>query len=251
MVRHREPTPASLGHALFVIVFLVAVLAFSLIVLGADPHIPLVMATIVASLVGILSLGYAWHELEEAMIHSIGMAMQAVLILMIIGSVIGTWILSGTVPTMIYYGLQILSPGIFLIATVLICSVVSLSTGSSWTTAGTDRKASPSKNSFKGSGRRGNHHLCPDPLEHLWSLHVGNSWSASLCVRSLCFFESAGTHCQYCPGIHRLVSGIHRPLGRKLTPGQLKGKSLLSILSWHRRLCFLTFLFNQTQAFFL
>jgi NhaC family Na+:H+ antiporter len=65
------------------------------------------------------------------------MAMQAVLILMVIGSIIGTWILSGTVPTMIYYGLKLLSPGIFLLATAVICCIVSLATGSSWTTAGT------------------------------------------------------------------------------------------------------------------
>ena len=56
---------------------------------------------------------------------------------MIIGSLIGTWILSGTVPAMIYYGLKILSPSIFLVATMIISSIVSLATGSSWTTAGT------------------------------------------------------------------------------------------------------------------
>jgi len=63
--------------------------------------------------------------------------MQAIIILMIIGVLIGAWILSGTVPTMIYYGLKILSPGIFLVATCIICAIVSLATGSSWTTAGT------------------------------------------------------------------------------------------------------------------
>lgn len=65
------------------------------------------------------------------------MSMQAIIILMIIGVLIGAWILSGTVPTMIYYGLKILSPGIFLVATCIICAIVSLATGSSWTTAGT------------------------------------------------------------------------------------------------------------------
>lgn len=56
---------------------------------------------------------------------------------MIIGMVVGTWILAGIVPTMIYYGLKVLSPGIFLVATLIICSIVSLATGSSWTTAAT------------------------------------------------------------------------------------------------------------------
>ncbi len=137
MKEQQQPKTATLGHALFVILFLVVILAFSLIVLGSDPHIPLILATIVAGLVGVFILGYSWSDLEESIIATIGMAMQAVLILMVIGSIIGTWILSGTVPTMIYYGLQILSPGIFLVATTLICMIVSVSTGSSWTTAGT------------------------------------------------------------------------------------------------------------------
>lgn len=137
MKEQQQPKKATLGHALFVILFLVVILAFSLIVLGSDPHIPLILSTIVAGLVGVFILGYSWSDLEESIIATIGMAMQAVLILMVIGSIIGTWILSGTVPTMIYYGLQILSPGIFLVATALICMVVSVSTGSSWTTAGT------------------------------------------------------------------------------------------------------------------
>ncbi|SDY50366.1 Na+/H+ antiporter NhaC [Tindallia californiensis] len=137
MLESKEPKKANLGQALFVIVFLIAVLFVSLVLMGADPHVPLIIATIAAGLIGIVSLGFKWSDLEEAMIQSISMAMQAVLILMVIGSVIGTWILSGTVPSMIYYGLQILSPGIFLVATAIICSVVSISTGSSWTTAGT------------------------------------------------------------------------------------------------------------------
>ena len=63
--------------------------------------------------------------------------MQAILILLIVGMLIGTWIISGIVPSMIYWGLNIFSPGIFLVATTVICSIVSISTGSSWTTAGT------------------------------------------------------------------------------------------------------------------
>ena len=63
--------------------------------------------------------------------------MPSILILLIVGVLIGTWILSGVVPSMIYYGLNILSPSIFLIATTIICAIVSIATGSSWTTAGT------------------------------------------------------------------------------------------------------------------
>jgi NhaC family Na+:H+ antiporter len=63
--------------------------------------------------------------------------MGAILILMVVGTLIGTWIMGGIVPSMIYYGLKVLSPGIFLVATLIICSIVSLGTGSSWSTAGT------------------------------------------------------------------------------------------------------------------
>lgn len=62
------------------------------------------------------------------------MSMQAILIIMIIGVLIGTWIISGVVPSMIYWGLKILSPGIFLVATTIICGIVSIATGSSWST---------------------------------------------------------------------------------------------------------------------
>lgn len=128
---------ATLSHALIPILFLVVILYLAVFVFEADPHIPLILAIIVASSVAVFVLGYTWGELEEGIIDTIKLAMQAILILMVIGSIIGTWILSGTVPTMIFYGLQILSPSIFLLATAIICAVVSISTGSSWTTAGT------------------------------------------------------------------------------------------------------------------
>ncbi len=128
---------ATLGETLIPITFLIIVLAVSLIKLGASPHIPLILGALVAGSVGVFRLGFTWSELEEGIIDTIKMAMQAVLILMVVGTLIGTWILSGTVPAMIYWGLDILSPGIFLVATTLICSIVSLATGSSWTTAGT------------------------------------------------------------------------------------------------------------------
>lgn len=128
---------ATLGHALIPILVLMIVLSLAIIVFGADPHIPLLVGIIVASLVAMFMLGYSWEEVEKGAIETIQLSMQAILILMAIGTLIGTWILSGTVPAMIYYGLKILSPSIFLIATMIICSIVSIATGSSWTTAGT------------------------------------------------------------------------------------------------------------------
>lgn len=133
----KEKKEATLLHAFVPIIALIAALSVSILIFGADPHIPLIIAIIIASLVAILSLGYKWQEVEKGAIETIQMSMQAILILMTVGTLIGTWILSGTVPAMIYYGLQILSPSIFLVATTIICSIVSVATGSSWTTAGT------------------------------------------------------------------------------------------------------------------
>lgn len=123
--------------ALIPVIFLIGSLYYAIQVVEASPHIPLFTSAIVAALVGMFVLKVKWAEIEEGIVDTIKMSMGAIIILMIIGMVIGTWIISGVVPTMIFYGLKILSPKIFLLATLLMCSVVSLATGSSWTTAGT------------------------------------------------------------------------------------------------------------------
>ncbi|WP_410209012.1 Na+/H+ antiporter NhaC [Fusobacterium sp.] len=133
MKTKRKPT---FVEACIPIAFLIFIISIGVLKYDADPQIPLLISTIVASFLG-LRLGYKWYELESGIIQTIMPAMQAILIQMIIGVIIGNWIIAGIVPTMIYYGLQILSPGIFLPATTVICAVVSLATGSAWTTAGT------------------------------------------------------------------------------------------------------------------
>ncbi|MCG8540034.1 MAG: Na+/H+ antiporter NhaC [Clostridia bacterium] len=132
----KEKRKITIGPALIPILFLIAALVSTLKFFGGDPHIPILASAGVAAIVAMV-FGYTWKELESGVVETIKMSMSAILILMIIGMIIGTWILAGVVPTMIYYGLQIISPGIFLVATTLICAVVSLATGSSWTTAGT------------------------------------------------------------------------------------------------------------------
>jgi NhaC family Na+:H+ antiporter len=92
---------------------------------------------VIISAVVAMTLGYKWSDIEKMMVDGIGKAMQSILILAIVGMMVGTWLLSGTIPTMIYYGLKLLSPKIFLVAAVLICSVTSLATGTSWGTMGT------------------------------------------------------------------------------------------------------------------
>ncbi len=101
-----------------------------------EVHIPLICSAIFAAGIAIIN-GYKWSFLEAGILASINRSMQAMLILLTVGMLIGSWIAGGIVPAMIYYGLNVLSPGIFLIASCLLCAIVSLATGSSWTTAGT------------------------------------------------------------------------------------------------------------------
>lgn len=101
-----------------------------------EVHIPLICSCIFASIVAIAN-GYKWAFLEAGIIASINRSMQAMLILMTVGLLIGGWIAGGVVPSMIYYGLMILKPSVFLLAGCVLCCIVSLATGSSWTTAGT------------------------------------------------------------------------------------------------------------------
>lgn len=125
-----------LGIAIIPVLFLVGSLSLVIGVFKQSPHIPLICASAVAAAVAVFHK-HRWKEIQEGMVHGITLAMGAILILMIVGTMIGTWIQGGIVPSMIYYGLKSLSPGIFLVATLIICSIVSLGTGSSWSTAGT------------------------------------------------------------------------------------------------------------------
>jgi NhaC family Na+:H+ antiporter len=128
--------PIKLGAALIPVIFLIVALAFTIVVFKLTPHIPLIAAAATAALVAVFH-GHPWEEIQKGMVHGINLAMGAILILMVVGTMIGTWISGGIVPSMIFYGLKVLSPGIFLVATLIICSIVSLGTGSSWSTAGT------------------------------------------------------------------------------------------------------------------
>ncbi len=142
----KEKKKPSLIIAIIPVLFVVALLMMAVLPVetylgmadfSMDAHMPLFFAAMFTAVLAMKTLNFTWAELEEGVVETIKMSMGAIIILMIIGMVIGTWIISGIVPAMIYYGLMILSPGFFLAATLLICSVVSLATGSSWTTAGT------------------------------------------------------------------------------------------------------------------
>lgn len=123
-------------EALIPVVTLIVMIYVSVVRFEASAHIALILAAAVASGVG-LWIGYSWKEIEKGLVDGIAIGLKAILILLVVGMLIATWIQSGIVPVMIYHGLNLLSPGIFLAAACLICCIVSVSTGSSWTTAGT------------------------------------------------------------------------------------------------------------------
>jgi NhaC family Na+:H+ antiporter len=136
-------TPKSPGlvHALIPVIALIFMLFFSVRIFGADSsqganQIVLTLGAAIASIVGI-RLGYSWGELQRALIAGISTAMIAILILLSVGGLIGTWLMAGTVPSLIYYGLELLNPQWFFAASCVICAIAALATGSSWTVAGT------------------------------------------------------------------------------------------------------------------
>ncbi len=119
-----------------IILFIIAILGVSILVYGAAPHIPIVLAAIIVGLYG-LRLGYKWKELERAMTRGVSYGIPAIIILSLIGILVGVWVLNGTVQTITYYGLQVLSPSVFLVTAVIITAVVGTMTGSSWSAIST------------------------------------------------------------------------------------------------------------------
>jgi len=135
------PARASVLQALAPVSTLIAMLSFSVYLFGEDAsygpnQIALIVGAAVAAFMGWLN-GQTWEDIEGSIVSGITVSLKPILILFSVGLLIGSWILSGTVPTMIYYSLLILDPSIFYMATCVICALIALSIGSSWTVAGT------------------------------------------------------------------------------------------------------------------
>ena len=133
--------PLTLALALVPIILLVALLATSVYLFGADSsyganQIALILASCAAALVG-RYVGIPWQEAQNGIVDGIAVGLAPILILLAVGMLIGTWILCGTVPAMIYYGVKVLDPSVFYAASAAICGIVAISIGSSWTVAGT------------------------------------------------------------------------------------------------------------------
>jgi NhaC family Na+:H+ antiporter len=135
---HKDP---NLFQALFPIAILIFLLVLNVTYFGDHTldganQVALILASAVAGIIAI-ALGRTWPSIQSSIVKSISSAMPSILILLMIGALAGTWLLSGVIPTLIYYGLKIFHPSIFLFATVVISGLVSLATGSSWSTVAT------------------------------------------------------------------------------------------------------------------
>ena len=123
-------------QCLIVMLAMVGLLVWSIVRdSGGEPHIALILAAVVAGLVAWAN-GWKWAYLEQGILASINRSMQAILILAIVGAMIASWMAAGTIPSMMYYGIKVISPKVFLLTACILCSIVSLATGSSWSTAG-------------------------------------------------------------------------------------------------------------------
>ena len=136
-----KPIPSPL-LSLVPIFVLVAMLGVTIYIFGSDAlaggsQVCLLTATAFCVLIGMTMFKRTWKEYEEAMTTNIGNVGSALIILLLIGALSGAWMVSGIVPTLIYYGIQIIDPNFFLVSTCVICAIVSVMTGSSWTTIAT------------------------------------------------------------------------------------------------------------------
>ena len=124
-----------LRHGLITMGAVIAIMFVSIVIFEASPHVPLVFSCFVAGLMAIW-LGFSWDEILDGAVANITNCLEAVLILLLIGMLAGSWIASGTISSMIYYGLKLVTAKNFLPVAMILCSIVSLAIGS-WGTVGT------------------------------------------------------------------------------------------------------------------
>lgn len=121
--------------ALLGLVCTAAVMFLCLVVLKTEPQIPLLIGCGIATVIALL-YHYKWQDICDGMVQGISQSLEAILILLLIGVLIGVWIAAGVVPAMVYYGLKLISPRLFLASAMLVCAIISMALGS-WGTAGT------------------------------------------------------------------------------------------------------------------
>jgi len=127
----------SLLWALLTFSIPVAIILYGTVVVGVRPPVLPLLVAVAAAAIMCLKIGYKWEELQEGMLAAVGRIQLAVAILMLVGMIIASWMASGTIPAIIYWGLKLIAPEHFLISTFVLCSVASLATGTSFGTMGT------------------------------------------------------------------------------------------------------------------
>lgn len=136
-----ERQSMSLALAILPVLVLIAALSWNVYVFGDDAlsgssQMIIILVTGFVAAIG-LSRGVSWDKQQEAIISTIGNAMPSILILLLVGALASVWLLCGTVPVLVYYGVKLLNPAIFLVACCIACALTSLVSGSSWSTAAT------------------------------------------------------------------------------------------------------------------
>ena len=124
-------------QCLLVMVVLIALIFWGVMVDtdAGEAHVSLIFAGAFAAVVAMLN-GWKWSYMEQGILAAINRTMQAILILAVVGLMLGSWMAGGVVPSMMYYGIKVIAPSVFLFTACLLCCIVSLATGSSWSTAG-------------------------------------------------------------------------------------------------------------------
>jgi len=137
-----EQQTMSLGLALLPIIVLIAALGFNVLFVYGDDALSgssqmiIILVAGFAATIGLLR-GVSWKEQQASVVATIGNAMPSILILLLVGALASVWLLSGTVPVLVYYGVKLLNPTIFLVACCIACAITSVVSGSSWSTAAT------------------------------------------------------------------------------------------------------------------
>ena len=127
--RNRIKKP-SFAYALFMLLIVIAIISVGILVFDA-PIQMLMLISMLALIPLMMGLGFNYKQVEKSMIKSMSRSLQPTLILLTVGILIGAWIASGTLPTLIYYGIEVISPQFFLVTALIFCSIISLATGTS------------------------------------------------------------------------------------------------------------------------
>lgn len=132
----KQPHNPGFFLAIIPVIVLLATMVLATTVWGIDPHVPLVISCVATGICAALC-GWKWDAIITGALDSIKSAVEALLIIMCVGMLIGSWVWAGTMPAMVYYGLELIAPGAFLVIGAILCAIVGVATGSSWTASGT------------------------------------------------------------------------------------------------------------------